>query len=52
MERARKTIGKGVAKYSHFIGFIKSIASKSIPELKKMGMKDNILELPGSENPS
>jgi hypothetical protein len=34
---------------NHFIGSIKGIAGTSIPQLKEIGQKDNILELPGSE---
>jgi len=47
-----KQLEKVMLKTNHFIGSIKGIAGKSIPELKEIGMKDNILELPGDENKS
>jgi len=45
-----KQLEKVLLNTNHFIGSIKGIAGTSIPQLKEIGMKDNLLELPGNEN--
>jgi hypothetical protein len=45
-----KQLEKVLLNTNHFIGSIKGIAGTSIPQLKEIGMKDNILELPSNEN--
>jgi len=44
-----KQLQKVLLNTNHFIGSIKGIAGTSIPQLKEIGMKDDILELPSSE---
>jgi hypothetical protein len=44
-----KQLEKVLLNTNHFIGSIKGIAGTSIPQLKEIGSKDNILELPSSE---
>jgi hypothetical protein len=43
-----KQLEKVLLNTNHFIGSIKGIAGTSIPQLKEIGLKDNILELPGN----
>jgi hypothetical protein len=45
-----KQLEKVLLNTNHFIGSIKGIAGTSIPQLKEIGTKDNILELPENEN--
>jgi hypothetical protein len=45
-----KQLQKVLLNTNHFIGSVKGIAGTSIPQLKEIGPKDNILELPDSEN--
>ena len=44
-----KQLEKVLLNTNHFIGSIKGIAGTSIPQLKEIGTKDNILELPENE---
>jgi len=44
-----KQLQKVLLNTNHFIGSIKGIAGTSIPQLKEIGPKDNILELPENE---
>lgn len=44
-----KQLEKVLLNTNHFIGSIKGIAGTSIPQLKEIGAKDNILELPENE---
>jgi hypothetical protein len=44
-----KQLEKVLLNTNHFLGSIKGIAGTSIPQLKEIGMQDNILELPDSE---
>lgn len=44
-----KQLQKVLLNTNHFIGSVKGIAGTSIPQLKEIGPKDNILELPGDE---
>jgi hypothetical protein len=44
-----KQLEKVLLNTNHFIGSIKGIAGSSIPELKEIGRKDDILELPKGE---
>ena len=45
-----KQLEKVLLNTNHFIGSIKGIAGTSIPQLKEIGMMDNILELPENGN--
>jgi hypothetical protein len=47
-----KQLEKDLLNTNHFIGSVKGIAGTSIPQLKEIGMKDNILKLPGNGNES
>lgn len=44
-----KQLQKVLLNTNHFIGSVKGIAGTSIPQLKEIGPKDNILELPENE---
>ena len=44
-----KQLEKVLLNTNHFIGSIKGIAGNSIPQLKEIGARDNILDLPGNE---
>jgi len=47
-----KQLEKVLLNTNHFIGSIKGIAGTSIPQLKEIGINDNILELTDSESQS
>jgi hypothetical protein len=44
-----KQLQKVLLNTNHFIGSVKGIAGTSIPQIKEIGPKDNILELPENE---
>jgi hypothetical protein len=46
-KQREKQLEKVLLNTNHFIGSIKGIAGSSIPELKQIGLSDNILELDG-----